>query len=156
MQSKLLLDHGERTFAVVFDKGDEVVAGLTAFASREHLRASHLTAIGALRDVTLGYFDRDRRDYTRIPLAEQVEVLSLLGIITLDGPQPKLHAHIVVGQADGTARGGHLLEGRVWPTLEVIVEELPRHLQRRTDPETGLALIDLREGGRAPSRAIPA
>jgi predicted DNA-binding protein with PD1-like motif len=106
--------------------------------------------------VTLGYFDRDRRDYTRIPFAEPVEVLSLLGIITLAGPKPKLHAHIVFGQADGTARGGHLLEGRVWPTLEVIVEELPRHLQRRTDPETGLALIDLREGGRAPSRAIPA
>ena len=156
MQSTLLLDRGERTFAIVFDKGDEIVAGLTRFAAREHLRASHLTAIGALRDVTLGYFDRDRRDYTRIPLAEQVEVLSLLGVITLEGPKPKLHAHIVVGQADGTARGGHLLEGHVWPTLEVIVEESPRHLQRRTDPETGLALIDLSEGGRAPSRAIPA
>jgi predicted DNA-binding protein with PD1-like motif len=156
MQSSLLQDRGERTFVVVFDKGDEIVAGLTTFAAREHLRTSHLTAIGALRDVTLGYFDRDRRDYTRIPLAEQVEVLSLLGIITLDGPRPKLHAHIVVGQVDGTARGGHLLEGHVWPTLEVIVEESPRHLQRRTDPETGLALIDLSEGGRAPSRAIPA
>jgi len=156
MRSSLLQDRGERTFVIVFDKGDEVVAGLTAFAAREHLRASHLTAIGALRDVTLGYFDRDRRDYTRIPMAEQVEVLSLLGVITRDGTQPKLHAHIVVGQADGNARGGHLLEAHVWPTLEVIVEESPRHLQRRTDPETGLALIDLREGGRAPSRAIPA
>jgi predicted DNA-binding protein with PD1-like motif len=156
MRSSLLQDREERTFVIVFDKGDEVVAGLTAFAAREHLRASHLTAIGAMRDVTLGYFDRDRRDYTRIPLAEQVEVLSLLGVITLDGPKPKLHAHIVVGQADGTARGGHLLEGHVWPTLEVVVEESPRHLQRRTDPETGLALIDLRDGGRAPSRAIPA
>jgi uncharacterized protein len=156
MRSSLLQDQGERTFVVVFDKGDEVVAGLTAFAAREHLRASHLTAIGAMRDVTLGYFDRDRRDYTRIPLAAQVEVLSLLGVITLDGSKPKLHAHIVVGQADGTARGGHLLEGHVWPTLEVIVEESPRHLQRRTDPETGLALIDLKDPGRAPSQAIPA
>jgi len=156
MQSSLLQDRGERTFVVVFDKGDEVVAGLTTFAAREHLRTSHLTAIGAMRDVTLGYFDRDRRDYTRIPLAAQVEVLSLLGIITLDGSKPKLHAHIVVGQADGTARGGHLLEGHVWPTLEVIVEESPRHLQRRTDPETGLALIDLKDSDRAPSRAIPA
>ena len=105
MKSSLLQDRGERTFVVVFDKGDEVVAGLTAFAAREHLRASQLTAIGAMRDVTLGYFDRDRRDYTRIPLAEQVEVLSLIGIVTLDGSKPKLHAHIVVGQADGTARG---------------------------------------------------
>jgi hypothetical protein len=31
----------------------------------------------------------------------------------------------------------------------VVVEELPRHLQRRTDPETGLALIDLGTRARA-------
>ena len=143
MQSSLLLDRGERTFVVVFDKGDEVIEGLTAFAGRQRLRASHLSAIGALSDVTLGYFDPAARDYRKIPMAEQVEVLSVLGVITLDGEKPKVHAHIVVGRADGSARGGHLLEGRVFPTLEVVVEELPRHLQRKTDPETGLALIDL-------------
>jgi predicted DNA-binding protein with PD1-like motif len=149
MRSSLLLDRGERTFVLVFDKDDEVVEGLTRFASRERLRASHVSAIGALREVVLGYFDPATRDYRRIPLGEQVEVLSLLGVITLDGEKPKLHAHIVVGRADGTAHGGHLLEGRVWPTLEVVLEELPRHLQRRTDPETGLALIDLGDRARA-------
>ena len=119
------------------------------FAGRERLRASHITAIGALSDVTLGYFDRGSRQYQKIPLGEQVEVLSLLGVVTLDGEKPKLHAHIVVGTRDGSARGGHLLEGHVWPTLEVVVEESPRHLQRRTDPESGLALIDLGERSRA-------
>jgi len=147
MRSALLLDRGERTFVVVFDKDDEVIEGLTTFASRQKLRASHLTAIGALRDVVLGYFDPAAREYRKIPVAEQVEVLSLLGVITLDGEKPQVHAHIVVGCSDGSARGGHLLEGHVWPTLEVVIEELPAHLQRRTDPETGLALIDL--GGRA-------
>jgi predicted DNA-binding protein with PD1-like motif len=149
MRSALLLDRGERTFVVVFDKDDEVVEGLTTFAGRQGLRASHLTAIGALRDVVLGYFDPAAREYRRIPVAEQVEVLSLLGVITLDGEKPKVHAHIVVGRSDGSARGGHLLEGHVWPTLEVVVEELPAHLQRRTDPETGLALIDLGSRARA-------
>ena len=146
MRSALLLDRGERTFVVVFDKDDEVIEGLTTFAGRQALRASHVTAIGALRDVVLGYFDPATREYRKIPMAEQVEVLSLLGVITLDGDKPKVHAHIVVGRSDGSARGGHLLQGHVWPTLEVVVEELPRHLQRRTDPETGLALIDLEAG----------
>jgi predicted DNA-binding protein with PD1-like motif len=149
MRSTLLLDRGERTFVVVFEKGDEVVEGLTAFASRQRLRVSQVTAIGALRDVTLGYFDPAAREYREIPVAEQVEVLSLLGVITLDGEQPKVHAHIVVGRADGSARGGHLLKGHVFPTLEVVIEELPKHLQRRTDPETGLALIDLGDQPRA-------
>jgi uncharacterized protein len=149
MQSRLLLDQAERTFVVVFDKGEEVVEGLTAFASRERLRASQITAIGALSDVTLGYFDRESRQYQRIPLPEQVEVLSLLGVVTLDGEKPKVHSHIVVGRRDGRAHGGHLLEGHVWPTLEVIVEESPRHLQRRHDAGSGLALIDLGDQARA-------
>jgi predicted DNA-binding protein with PD1-like motif len=149
MRSSLLLDRGERTFVVVFDKGDEVVEGLTVFASQQRLRASQVTAIGALRDVTLGYFDVSRRQYREIPVTEQVEVLSLLGVITLDGEKPKLHAHIVVGASDGRASGGHLLKGHVFPTLEVVIEELPKHLQRRTDPETGLALIELGDRSRA-------
>ena len=41
------------------------------------------------------------------------------------------------------AMGGHLMEGHVRPTLEVILTESPRHLQRKFDPESGLALIDL-------------
>jgi len=36
-----------------------------------------------------------------------------------------------------------LLGGRVWPTLEMIVSELPVHLRRSYDEETGLALIRL-------------
>jgi predicted DNA-binding protein with PD1-like motif len=47
----------------------------------------------------------------------------------------------VLGRSDGTTRGGHLLEARVRPTLEVILVESPSHLQRKHDPESGLALI---------------
>ncbi len=91
----------------------------------------------------LGYFDWQRKEYRRIPIDEQVEVLNLTGNIALEGGEPKLHSHIVLGKADGTAHGGHLLEAHVRPTLEVIVTESPRHLERRSDPETGLALLRL-------------
>ncbi len=142
MKSTLLDATGPRTWALIFDKGDEPVAGLTAFAKAQKLGAAHFTAIGAFSDVTLGYFDRAKRDYKKIPLHEQVEVLSLLGDVALDKGEPKVHAHVVVGRADGEARGGHLLEAHVWPTLEVVLVESPRHLRKRHDPETGLALID--------------
>ncbi len=142
MKSTLIDATGPKTWALIFDKGDEPVAGLTAFAKAQKLGAAHFTAIGAFSDVTLGYFDRAKRDYKKIPLHEQVEVLSLLGDVALDKGEPKVHAHVVVGRADGEARGGHLLEARVWPTLEVVLTESPRHLRKRHDPETGLALID--------------
>ncbi|MGH7266746.1 MAG: PPC domain-containing DNA-binding protein [Candidatus Rokuibacteriota bacterium] len=146
MKSKLLNDHGGKTFALVFDSGDEVIAGLTRFAEEHGLSASHFTAIGAFSDVTLGYFERQRKDYRKIPVREQVEVLSLVGDVALKDGHPKVHAHAVIGKADGTAHGGHLLEAHVWPTLEVVLIESPRHLRRRMDETSGLALIDLEAG----------
>ncbi len=142
MKSKLLDDRGEKTYALIFDKGDEAMAGLRSFAKEAGLGGAHFTAIGAFSEATLGYFDRERRDYKKIPVREQVEVLSLIGDVALKDGEPEVHAHVVVGTSDGTARGGHLLEARVWPTLEVIVTEEPRHLRKVHDPETGLALID--------------
>jgi predicted DNA-binding protein with PD1-like motif len=141
MRTKLLHDGEQRTFAVVFDKGEEVMAGLTDFAKRERLSASHFTAIGAFSDVVLGYFDRDRREYRRLPLREQVEALTLTGDVALENGEPRVHAHVVVGRSDGTTRGGHLLEAHVWPTLEVVVVASPAYLVRRPDRETGLTLI---------------
>lgn len=139
---------GQRTFAIVFGSGEEVGRGLFAFAHENGIGGAYftaiVTAIGALREVTLGYWDWKTKDYRRIPIREQVEVLSLAGNAALpaDGT-PKVHAHVVVGKADGAAHGGHLLEGYVRPTLEVILVEPPRHLRRKHDPETGLALIDV-------------
>src|SRR5437764_1689360 len=143
VKTKLIHDDGEKTFAIIFDKGDEVAGGLLAFAKENNLSASHFTAIGAFERVTLGFFERERKDYKRISIDEQVEVLSLVGDIALDEDEPKVHAHVVIGKADGTAHGGHLLEARVWPTLEVILIESPQHLRRKVDKETGLALINL-------------
>jgi uncharacterized protein len=142
MKAKQLDDRGGKTYAVVFQTGDEVASGLLAFAKEYRLAASHFTAIGAFRGATLGYFDWQTKDYQKIPVREQVEVLSLLGDITLTSSgEPKVHAHVVLGRSDATTRGGHLLEAHVRPTLEVIVVESAKHLHRRHDPESGLALI---------------
>lgn len=141
MHAKVLNAGPERTIALVFDRGDEVMAVLQRFAQEHGLAASRLTGIGAFESATLGYFDPALRDYVRIPVAEQVEVLTMVGDIALDGTQPKVHAHVVLGRRDGSTVGGHLLEARVQPTLEVVVIDSPSYLQRRCDAQSGLALI---------------
>jgi len=125
MHSKLIDERlGERTFALVFAPGEEVAAGLLAFAREANLAAAHFTAIGAFSDVVLGFFDPDRKEYLRTPVREQVEVVSLVGNVAQFNREPKVHAH-------------------VRPTLEVVVVESPHHLRRATDPATGLALPKL-------------
>jgi uncharacterized protein len=142
MRSRLLNEKDPRIFAVVLDQGEEVHDALLRFAREHMLFGAEFTAIGALQDVVVAFFDREAREYRKIPLDEQVEVLALNGNIAMKDGQPKLHAHIVVGKRDGTAHGGHLMSAHVWPTLELVVRETPAHLQRRIDDETGLALLD--------------
>lgn len=141
MRYKLLASGNKATYALIFESGDEVMEGLKTFANEHKLKASRFTAIGAFSNVELGYFDFTIKDYKKIPVHEQVEVLSLLGDVALYGDASKLHAHVVLGKSDGAAIGGHLMKATVHPTLEVILEEAPGHLQRRMDKETGLPLI---------------
>jgi predicted DNA-binding protein with PD1-like motif len=144
VKAKLLHEQqGEKTVVLIFDTGDEVASGLLDFAKDHHLDSSHFTALGAFSDVVVGYFDWAKKEYKRIALPEQVEVLALVGDIALNQGEPKGHAHVVVGKADRTVHGGHLLKAHVRPTLEVVLVESPQHLQRQSDPESGLALIRL-------------
>jgi predicted DNA-binding protein with PD1-like motif len=53
----------------------------------------------------------------------------------------------VLGLADGSTRGGHLLAaGMVRPTLEVVLTEVPATLRRKKRADLGIALIDLAAG----------
>jgi predicted DNA-binding protein with PD1-like motif len=127
----------------VFDTGDAVMEGLKRFAEENDLQSAHFTAIGAFQDATLYYFDWEAKEYQDIPVDEQVEVLALTGNVSRKDGKPKVHAHVVLGTREGNARGGHLKEAHVRPTLEVVLTEEPDHLRRTHDEETGLALIDL-------------
>lgn len=143
MKSKLLDDSAQKTFAVILDTGDEAMASLLAFAKENNVTAAHFTAIGGFSAAALGYFDMEKKDYSRIPVGEQVEVVSLIGDIALEKGQPKIHAHAVIGKRNGVAMAGHLLEGHVRPTLEITLIESPAHLRREFDPRAGLALIKI-------------
>jgi predicted DNA-binding protein with PD1-like motif len=109
----------------------------------QKIEAASITAIGAFERAVLGYFDWATKEYKRIPVDGQVEVLSLIGDVAVSDKGPTLHIHAVLGRSDGSTVGGHLLEGHVRPTLEIALIEPPAHLRKRKDPESGLALIDL-------------
>jgi len=79
------------------------------------------------------------KDSRRIPVEEQCEVLSLIGDVAEDRDGPNLNAHVVLGLSDGTTRGGHLIEGRAFPTLEVVVTENRAEL-RKVTPGSGSRL----------------
>lgn len=84
--------------------------------------------------MTLGHFEPSAKEYKRIAIQEQVELLSFMGDIAPDDKgQPQLHAKVVIGKSDGTACGGHLFEASVRPTMEIVIVESPWDLRRRVE-----------------------
>lgn len=149
MQHKLVhKESGAKTWVIVLDDGDEVTQALLEFARANQLGAAHFTAIGAFKRAVIGYFEWESREYRRNEFDRQLEVVSLIGDVALMENEPKLHMHAVLGQDNGSALGGHLLEGHVRPTLEVVLTETPAHLRRRYDEHAGTALIKLDAGPR--------
>ncbi len=131
-----------KTFVLIFDTGDELLGGLKRFASEHRLAGSSFKAIGGLSHAKVGWFNWETKKYEiAAELHEQVELLSLIGDIAIIDKAPQIHAHMVVGRRDGTAHGGHLIEGVVRPTCELVLTENPAHLHKHIDPESGVALI---------------
>jgi hypothetical protein len=133
-----------KVFALIFETGDEIASVLQQFSKNRKLAGSSFKAIGALSYAKLGWLNWETKQYDpACVLSEQPELLSLIGDIALKDGEPQVHAHAVVGRSDGTAHGGHILEARVRPTCELILTESPTHLQKKLDPESGIALIQL-------------
>lgn len=143
MQVKLIATNGQtREFAVIFARGDEAMSGLTEFAKKYNVRAGHFTAIGGVHSAIVAWFDPQRSQFKQIPITEQSEVVSMVGDIAMSKGQPVVHAHMVVAGSDGVARGGHVLEANVWPTLEVFVTADAVELNKGPGPAgSGVSLI---------------
>ena len=141
-KAALLADGAAKTYLLVFHTGQEVMSGLLAFAKKHKLVAGHLTGIGAVSDAVIGYFDPEKKAYLRNAERGQAEVLSLTGNLAHYDREPFFHVHVALGLRDGSARGGHLFEATVHPTVELVLTTYSRRARREIDPETGLPLLD--------------
>jgi predicted DNA-binding protein with PD1-like motif len=146
MNNQLVSDvSGAQVHVVILDSGEEAFSALTKFAGDAKVSAASLTAIGAFERAAVGWFDFASKSYKKIAVNEQCEVLSAIGDFAIgDDGKASLHVHVVLGLSDGSTRGGHLLEGKVRPTLEVVVTETPSKLRRKKRADLGIALIDLK------------
>ncbi len=143
MKTKTLHSKGkaERTFAVELETGEEPMSLLAGLVRRRSIGPSSIRATGAFSSAVLGFLDRSRSTHRRIVVAEHAEVLVFAGEVAHHEGTPVIQVRAVLGLADGTTRGGHLLEGSVWPSLEIVVSEDPAHLRKEFDPEVGLSLL---------------
>ena len=111
------------------------------FNRRAFMQAATVAGTALATASVYRWFNPATKEFVKNVVDEQTEVISMMGNITEEHGKAHLHAHVVLGTRNASAKGGHLVAGWVSPTLEVIIEEAPEHMKRGKDRKSGLILL---------------
>lgn len=96
-----------------------------------------LSGLGQLKKFRLGYFKK-KNNYASKTFDDPYELLSLTGNICYQNNDYIIHLHVVLGDDKKNTVGGHLIEGKVEVTNEIVLLKTRIRIDRRFEEETGL------------------
>ncbi len=130
-------------FIIRLERGEDVVQKLTSFVRERGIKAGMVSGIGAVSDITLGYFDPATREYHKEMLPGSYEVANITGNASILDGEEMLHLHATIADTEHNAKAGHLFSAEVSVTLEVVIVPFPGVAERKMDEAVGLNLLDL-------------
>lgn len=135
-------DEGDKLI-IILERGEEIVASLQTFARENRVKGGFFFGLGAVRDCTLGYYDVAVGKYMRKKISEGREIVSLIGDISLIEGKHFAHCHIQLTDAEMNVKGGHLFEGYISATCEIMLFPTAKTLERKEIPGEELKMIRL-------------
>jgi predicted DNA-binding protein with PD1-like motif len=137
----------KKTYLVRLIKDEDVLPVLTEFCKREGIVCGSFTAIGAVKQAKIGYYDLTQKKYGTIEYPHEMEVASMIGNVALVDGEPFIHTHAVLSDMqpgnENKTVGGHVFGAIVAVTLEVRLDSFDQTTARALDEEIGLKLLDL-------------
>ncbi|MBQ8081886.1 MAG: DNA-binding protein [Clostridia bacterium] len=126
------------TYFVRMDRGEEVLAQLTALCRKENIRLATVEALGAVDHAVVSVYDVPTRAFFKKEFDGPMEISNLCGTVTRKDGEVYIHLHVTVCDRELNAHGGHMNELRVAATCEMTVRTLPGEVGRRLNEEVGL------------------
>ena len=136
-------------------RGEEVLPSIAAFCEKEKISSAVFSAIGAVKESKIGYYDLATKKYGQKEYPSEMEVASMTGNVALVYPEgtrgvdgkPFVHCHAVLSAMEEGMEnqpiGGHVFEAKVAVTLEVRLTAFQGSIERALDNEIGLKLLDI-------------
>jgi predicted DNA-binding protein with PD1-like motif len=121
--------------------GADLLEELTEVCRRENLHLGRVEALGAVQRARLAFYDQQTREYQFLELDQPLEIIKLVGNVSIKDRKPMVHAHITLADEAGKAFGGHLAPGTVVFACEFILQAFEGPVfERGFDEQTGLPL----------------
>ncbi|UCF79705.1 MAG: DNA-binding protein [Candidatus Eiseniibacteriota bacterium] len=130
-------------YVAMLEPGEEILSSLSSFARAQNIGSAAVQGIGAAAELTIGYFDRTRKDYVKKTLEGEYEILSLSGNISFFQDEPWVHIHVIVAGPGLETQGGHLFSGKVTVTAELALTVSRKKIERKEHAETGFRYLSL-------------
>ncbi len=131
----------KRALLVRFAPGDDLLAAITAVIEREQAIPAVFSVIGAVASASVGYYDQEARIYKTLQRDGRFEIIACNGNSSLKDAALLIHAHILLGDAEGACWGGHLMSPTTIFAAEMHLLELDGAAPERVyDETTGLYL----------------
>ena len=129
-------------YVIRLNRGDEVIESLRSFAEGHGCGGSILMGLGALSEATVGFYDRNLRQYRKDTFHEDLEICQMSGSLsTMEDLSPYIHLHVTLGRADLSTLGGHLFRGTVSVTGEFYALKTGGEILRAFDPGESFHLL---------------
>ena len=129
------------TYVVRIDRGEEILASLTALCEKEDIRLAQVDALGAVDRAVVSVYDVPTKTFYRKEFNEAMELSNLCGTVTRKDGAPYLHLHATLCDTGLNAHGGHANELHVSATCEMVVRLIPGQVGRQLDEGIGLNLF---------------
>lgn len=130
---------------VSLERKDGMMESLTTVARELDVATAAVTGIGALTNVTLAYYDLDRKEFLTQEFSDRYELISCVGNIAIKDGEKFVHAHVTISDRDFKVYGGHLIEATVSGAGEFVIYPFSHEIHRKHDDVTGLFLMDLED-----------
>jgi uncharacterized protein len=123
-------------------KGADLLGALEEQCLVHNITLGEVRALGAVAKARVGFYQQAIQKYMYLDLDRPLEILSLIGNISLKDGKPMVHAHVTLSDDQGRAFGGHLAAGTVIFACEFVIQECrsDQVFQRGLDDDTGLFL----------------
>lgn len=133
--------HEKNTYVLRFDPGEEVLQTLSEFCEKENIKGGSFTAIGATKEVLLAYFNLESKKYEDHLLQEELEMLSVIGNISVLDGKVAIHAHGTFGDRKIQVRGGHIKSMNISVTCELTLQVFETAMERKTNQPMNVNLL---------------
>lgn len=132
------------SYVIKLSLGERLSEALEHFFAETKIEGGWVEALGAVQEVTLGYYDLDKKEYQWCTFDGLREITGIMGNLAFnDAGKMMLHAHGTFGDRDYQVIGGHVKDLVAGATVEIFVHSSHQPWRRKIDEEVGLQTFDL-------------